>query len=83
MLAPYAVCDNLIMLKPEKLSHQGDRRVALVTRGARGIGLEIVRRFLVDGCRFAFVATKAEHVERALNLLGCAEYQVSGGEFAA
>ncbi|MCK1708647.1 SDR family NAD(P)-dependent oxidoreductase [Bradyrhizobium sp. 143] len=61
------------MPKPGKLCEQSDRRVALVTGGARGIGLEIVRRFLVDGYRVAFVATKANHVERALNLLGCAE----------
>lgn len=61
------------MVKPGKLRSQSDQRVALVTGGARGIGLEIVRRFLADGCRVAFVATKADHVERALNLLGCAE----------
>ncbi|WP_354202873.1 SDR family NAD(P)-dependent oxidoreductase [Bradyrhizobium sp. JR4.1] len=46
-----------------------------MTGGARGIGLGIVRRLLVDGYRAAFVSTKAEHVERALNLFGCAEDQ--------
>lgn len=61
------------MLKPGKLSGQSGRRVALVTGGARGIGLEIVRRLLADGYRVAFVATKAEHIERALDLLGCPE----------
>lgn len=58
------------MPKPGKLRGQSDRRVALVTGGARGIGLEIVRRFLADGYRVAFVAAKAEHVDRALDLLG-------------
>ncbi|WFU14531.1 SDR family NAD(P)-dependent oxidoreductase [Bradyrhizobium sp. CB3481] len=57
------------MLQSRKVSHQGDGRVALVTGGARGIGLEIVRRFLADGHQVAFLATRAEHVERALNIL--------------
>lgn len=61
------------MPKPGKLGDQSDRRVALVTGGARGIGLEIVRRFLADGCQVAFVATRAEHVARALDVLGCPE----------
>ncbi|MBH5400742.1 SDR family oxidoreductase [Bradyrhizobium sp. CNPSo 4010] len=61
------------MLKPAKASGQGNRRVALVTGGARGIGLEIVRRFLNDGYQVAFVATRTEHVERAVALLSCAE----------
>lgn len=61
------------MMTPGKLSGQSDRRVALVTGGARGIGLEIVRRFLADGYQVAFVATKAEHVERALEGLSCPE----------
>jgi len=49
---------------------QSDRRVVLVTGGASGIGLAIVRRFLADGCRVAFVARTAEHVERTLDVLG-------------
>ncbi|WP_245311951.1 SDR family NAD(P)-dependent oxidoreductase [Bradyrhizobium pachyrhizi] len=52
---------------------EGDRRVALVTGGARGIGLEIVRRFLADGYQVAFVATRAEHVTRAFDVLRCPE----------
>ncbi|MCP3380223.1 SDR family oxidoreductase [Bradyrhizobium sp. CCGUVB4N] len=62
-----------MMLQPEKRSGPSDRRIALVTGGARGIGLEIVRRFLTDGYRVAFVATKAEHVEGALKTLRCPE----------
>jgi len=49
---------------------QSDRRVVLVTGGTSGIGFAIVRRFRADGCRVAFVARKAEHVERALDVLG-------------
>jgi len=49
---------------------QSDRRVVLVTGGASGIGFAIVRRFLTDGCRVAFVARTAEHVARALDRLG-------------
>src|SRR6266702_5057767 len=49
---------------------QSDRRVVLVTGGATGIGLAIVRRFLAEGCRVAFVARRTEHVERALDDLG-------------
>ncbi|WP_050425088.1 SDR family NAD(P)-dependent oxidoreductase [Bradyrhizobium tropiciagri] len=53
-----------------------DRRVALVTGGARGIGFEIVRRFLADGYQVAFVATKVEHVERALVAFDCPRHQI-------
>ncbi|QOZ36387.1 SDR family NAD(P)-dependent oxidoreductase [Bradyrhizobium sp. CCBAU 53421] len=56
-----------------------DQRVILVTGGARGIGLEIVRRFLADGYRVAFVATQAKHVQRALEILGCPEEQLCAG----
>ncbi|OSI71065.1 SDR family oxidoreductase [Bradyrhizobium canariense] len=61
-----------------KLTSEGDRRVVLVTGGARGIGLEIVRRFLADGYRVAFVATKAKHVDQALESLGRAEDRLYG-----
>ncbi|WP_407151159.1 SDR family NAD(P)-dependent oxidoreductase [Bradyrhizobium sp. ORS 86] len=64
------------MVKPEKLPDHSDRRVVLVTGGARGIGLWIVRRFLADGYRVAFVATTSEHVERALNMLSCSKNQL-------
>lgn len=64
---------STMMLKLAKLRDQNDQRVALVTGGARGIGLGIVRRFLADGYQVAFVATRAEHVERALESLGCLE----------
>lgn len=63
----------MIMMTSGKLSGGSHRRVALVTGGARGIGLEIVRRLLADGYQVAFVATKAAHVERALASLSCPE----------
>ncbi|NPU66346.1 3-oxoacyl-ACP reductase FabG [Bradyrhizobium sp. 83012] len=46
-------------------------RVALVTGGAGGIGLAIVRRLLEEGFRVAFVARQEDHVARALDHLGC------------
>jgi len=61
------------MMTTERHSGQSDRRVALVTGGTRGIGLEIVRGFLADGYQVAFVATRGEHVERALESLSCPE----------
>ncbi|WP_316399079.1 SDR family NAD(P)-dependent oxidoreductase [Bradyrhizobium sp. 33ap4] len=57
------------MPKPAELRDQSDRRIALITGGARGIGFGIVRRFLADGFQVAFVATRAEHVEHALDIL--------------
>lgn len=59
-----------------KLKAEGHLRVALVTGGARGIGLEIVRRFLADGYRVGFVATQANSVQRALDSLSCTEDQL-------
>ncbi|MCK1634625.1 SDR family oxidoreductase [Bradyrhizobium sp. 162] len=52
--------------------------VALVTGGARGIGLAIVRRFLADGYYVAFVARTAKHVEQALDTLRCSKERVYG-----
>lgn len=66
----------MIMMMPGKLSGQSDRRVALVTGGARGIGLGIVRRLLADGYQVAFVATRAQYVDRALETLSCPEDQL-------
>ncbi|MDH2356544.1 SDR family NAD(P)-dependent oxidoreductase [Bradyrhizobium sp. SSUT112] len=58
---------------------EGDPGVVLVTGGARGIGLEIVRRFLADGYRVAFVATQAKHVQHALESLGYSEECLCAG----
>jgi 3-oxoacyl-[acyl-carrier protein] reductase len=49
---------------------QAARPVALVTGGAGGIGLAIVRRLLADGHRVAFVGRQSEHVAWALDDLG-------------
>ena len=57
---------------------QSERRVVLITGGASGIGFAIVRRFLADGCRVAFVARTAEHVARALDRLGRDEDRLIG-----
>lgn len=51
-------------------SGYGEGRVALVTGGASGIGLAIVRRLLDDGLRVAFVARSDRHVVEALDQLG-------------
>ncbi|SPP98253.1 conserved protein of unknown function [Bradyrhizobium vignae] len=65
------------MLKLGRLPrYKSDRSVVLVTGGARGIGLQIVRRFLADGYQVAFVATRSEHVEGALHILGGTEDQI-------
>lgn len=64
------------MLKSGKCRRQSERPVVLVTGGARGIGLEIVRRFLADGYRVGFVATQPNHIQRALESLGCPEERV-------
>jgi 3-oxoacyl-[acyl-carrier protein] reductase len=57
-----------------------DRRpVAFVTGGAGGIGLAIVRRFVADGHRVAFVARCEQHVSRALDGLGYDEDRVMAG----
>jgi 3-oxoacyl-[acyl-carrier protein] reductase len=48
---------------------EGDGRVVLVTGGASGIGLAIVRRFLSEGCRVAFVARHKDRVAEVLESL--------------
>ncbi|MGY4230350.1 3-oxoacyl-[acyl-carrier protein] reductase [Bradyrhizobium sp. USDA 4503] len=58
---------------------EGDPSVVLVTGGARGIGLEIVRRFLADDYRVAFVATQPNHVQRALESLSGPEDRLCAG----
>ncbi|WP_439360470.1 SDR family oxidoreductase [Bradyrhizobium sp. DASA03007] len=64
------------MSKPGRPKCQSHSGIAFVTGGARGIGLEIVRRFLADGYKVAFVATRSEHVERALHILDSSEDQI-------
>ncbi|SCB55514.1 3-oxoacyl-[acyl-carrier protein] reductase [Bradyrhizobium shewense] len=58
---------------------EGDPGVVLVTGGARGIGLEIVRRFLADGYRVGFVATQTKNVQHALESLGYSEERLCAG----
>ncbi|SDH41189.1 3-oxoacyl-[acyl-carrier protein] reductase [Bradyrhizobium sp. Rc2d] len=61
------------------MATEGDPSAVLVTGGARGIGLAIVRRFLADGYRVAFVATHANHLQRALESLSGPEDRVLAG----
>lgn len=73
----YDIGDGLTnMPQLQTLGDKTDGPVAVVTGGARGLGLEIVRRFLSDGLRVAFVATRAEHVQRALDVLGSPEDRI-------
>ncbi|MGJ5180231.1 SDR family NAD(P)-dependent oxidoreductase [Bradyrhizobium oligotrophicum] len=59
------------MSQAQALSIAADRdRVALITGGASGIGLAIVRLLLEGGIRVAFVARQEDHVARALDHLG-------------
>lgn len=58
---------------------EGDPGVVLVTGGARGIGLEIVRRFLADGYRVAFVATQTKNVQHALESLSYSDERLCAG----
>lgn len=44
-------------------------KVAIVTGGTRGIGIEIVRTFLENGCKVALLGSKEESVLNAVNLL--------------
>ena len=44
-------------------------KVAIVTGGTRGIGLEIVRTFLENRAKVALLGSKPESVENALNML--------------
>jgi 3-oxoacyl-[acyl-carrier protein] reductase len=62
-------------------SEQGrtGHHVALVTGGASGIGLAIVRRLLADGHPVAFLARHEEHVAWAIDGLRCSEDRVMGG----
>jgi 3-oxoacyl-[acyl-carrier protein] reductase len=59
------------------LSHSR-QRIALVTGGASGIGLAIVRRFVADGHRVAFVAQNTGRIENALSVIGAADGRVLG-----
>ena len=44
-------------------------KVAIVTGGTRGIGLEIVRTYLENGAKVALLGSKEETVNKAINLL--------------
>lgn len=57
-----------------------DGKVAVVTGGTRGIGLEIVRTFLENGAKVVLFGSREESVNGAVSLLKeeNSEYQVSG-----
>ena len=46
-----------------------NKKVAIVTGGTRGIGLEIVRTFLNNGANVALLGSKEESVTNAINKL--------------
>lgn len=53
-------------------------RVALITGGTRGIGLETVRVFLENGARVILFGSKKETVERAIEVLKKEGFSVNG-----
>ena len=57
-----------------------NEKVAIVTGGTRGIGLEIVRTFLNNGAKVVLFGSKEESVTNALNTLKAENenYEVSG-----
>ena len=44
-------------------------KVAIVTGGTRGIGFEIVRTFLENGCKVALLGSKEDSILKAINIL--------------
>ncbi len=55
-------------------------KVAIITGGTRGIGLETVRKFLQNGAKVALLGSKAESVNKALSELQSenSKYEVCG-----
>lgn len=44
-------------------------KIAIITGGTRGIGLEVVRKFLQNGARVALLGSKEETVNKAIDIL--------------
>jgi len=55
-------------------------KVAIVTGGTRGIGLETVRTMLKNGAKVALLGSREETVNNAINILKkeCADYELIG-----
>ncbi len=57
------------LVKIERMRKMIEGKVAVVTGGTRGIGFEIVRKFLNNGAKVALFGSKKESIEEALNKL--------------
>ena len=57
-----------------------DGKVAIVTGGTRGIGYEIVRKFLKNGAKVVLFGSRQETVDKAISSLKeeSAAYEVFG-----
>ena len=71
---------NILKLKNKESDFMLKGKVAVVTGGTRGIGLEIVRTYLENGAKVALFGSRQESVDKAVNLLKEEnnEYEVVG-----